>query len=148
MDTTDSADSILSGNGSETDWIANLGGDANPYILNQTGADALDNGLVTATPNVSGGSTANYTPPSWFTGLLNDATQISHVATTIAPLVNGQPQGSAGITPGKAPAAGAATVKPSAGLFGMLPNLGMFGGFIYLGVGLLAVWWFLFRKKR
>src|SRR5258708_4530901 len=96
----DSADSLLAGLGSDTDWIANNGGGANPYVMNQSGADALDNGLVTAAPNAAGGSTATYTPPSWFSQIVSGALSLAPLVTTVAPLINGQPQGSGGVSPG------------------------------------------------
>jgi hypothetical protein len=109
----ESDDSLLSGSGNVTDWIANNGGAGNPYIYNQTAADAIDNGAVTASPNASGGNTANYTPPSWLTGFLDLTSAAAKSATTLAPLINGQPGSPAPAN--KAPGTSGA-VSPAGGL--------------------------------
>jgi hypothetical protein len=142
----DATDNLLNGVGSDTDFILNNGDVGNPYIANQSGVDAADNGLVTGTVNPGGGATVALASPPWYQTLLGNAGALAGAAagaaTTLAPLINGQPGTPNGpAATNAAAAAGATTVKPTglAGLF-TLPVL--------IVVGLVAYFFFWKKKGR
>ncbi len=129
MENDDPTASLLAGTGSDTDFVTANGGAANPYLLNQSAADILDNGAVTAAPNAQGGTTATYTPPSWSSALGSILQTGATDFSVVAPLINGKPAPPA--NPSSTPGASGTVSTGSFSLSSILPwlILGVLGWF-------------------
>ena len=71
---TDPTGNLLSGDGSDSDFIDATGDIGSPAVLNQNAFSAATGGTVSVVPSVTGGSiTTTVTPPAWqsaLTGLI------------------------------------------------------------------------------